>query len=356
MLEELRETYADKRVFVTGHTGFKGSWMAFLLNHLGAKVKGYALAPDEDDALYDKLRVDTFTESVFADINDARNLEKELLNFKPDFVFHMAAQSLVIKSYEDPLLTYKTNVMGTVNLLDALRKYDQPCLAVVVTTDKVYENLEKEYAYRESDKLGGFDPYSSSKAACEIATASYRSSFFHPGKYDRHRKSVSTARSGNVIGGGDMSKNRIIPDLIRAIQKKESLEIRNPKSVRPWQHLLDPLTGYLILGARMQEDPVRYADAYNFGPTEDVNLTVEELVKKAFEIYGEGDFLVSEILQEQHEASLLHLDINKAQSELGWQPKLNANDAISLTIEWYKEAQRDPFAITFKQITDYLNR
>ncbi|HAW51655.1 MAG TPA: CDP-glucose 4,6-dehydratase [Flavobacteriales bacterium] len=355
MLKLLQETYRDKKVFLTGHTGFKGSWLAFILNHLGAQVKGYSLPPNQNQTLYELIKVSTYTDSVLADILDKKRLETELLNFQPDFVFHLAAQSLVIESYAEPALTYETNVMGTVNLLDSLRKYDKPCQVIAVTTDKVYENIEQRYAYNENDKLGGFDPYSSSKAACEIAVSSFRQSFFNPKKYDLHQKSVSSARSGNVIGGGDRSDNRIIPDLIRAIEKNESLEIRNPTSIRPWQHLLDPLSGYLLLGANMKKNPRNFAGAYNFGPTEDVDLSVEELVKRAHSIMGKGDYFTSELSNDRHEASLLHLDVTKAQNQLKWHPKLSADEAIRLTIEWYRESNSDPFSVTFKQIVEYFN-
>ena len=351
----LSKIYSGKKVFLTGHTGFKGSWLAFILNQLGATVKGYSLAPTQSQNLFNLIKVASFSQSILADIQDKQKLEKEILNFKPDFIFHLAAQSLVIRSYEDPVGTYQTNVIGTVNILECVRKLDNPCQVLIVTTDKVYENIEQEYAYKENDCLGGYDPYSSSKAACEIATASYRLSFFNPVKYALHEKSVASARSGNVIGGGDWSENRIIPDLIRSIDKGESLEIRNPNSIRPWQHLLDPLSGYLLLAAKMLEDPLKYASAFNFGPMGDINLSVEELVKKAINVFGKGDYFYSDMLSEKHEAALLHLDITKAQSLLGWEPKLNADQAINLTMEWYRDYKLDPFNITFKQINNYFN-
>ena len=356
MLQLLSNTYEGKKVFLTGHTGFKGSWLAFILNYLGAKVKGYALEAETDKDIYNLLGVSTFSDSVIANILDKERLEKEITSFQPDYIFHLAAQSLVIRSYHEPALTYETNVMGTVNLLEAVRKYDKPCKIIVVTTDKVYENIEKHYYYKESDKLGGFDPYSSSKAACEIAVSSYRQSFFNPEKYEFHEKSVASARSGNVIGGGDWSENRIIPDLIRAVEAGESLEIRNPNSVRPWQHLLDPLSGYLLLGAKMNEDPVKIAGAYNFGPDHEESISVEELVKRSIDILGEGSYFKSELAQEVHEARLLHLDITKAVLKLKWKPKLDSFEAINLTMEWYREYTGDPSGITFKQIADYFNR
>lgn len=355
MLNLLRETYSGKRVFLTGHTGFKGSWLAFILNHLGAEVKGYSLEPENEKCLYNLIKVDTFTNSVFGNILDTPTLEKEILDFNPDFIFHLAAQSLVIRSYSEPVLTYATNVMGSVNVLEALRKYDRACVGVMITTDKVYENLEIEYPYKESDKLGGFDPYSSSKAASEIACSSYRQSFFNPNKYELHQKSIATARSGNVIGGGDWSENRIIPDLIRAIDENQSLEIRNPNSIRPWQHLLDPLSGYLLLGAKMFNDPIKYAQAYNFGPSEDIYLTVKELVEKVHSIMGKGSYIISDLLKNNHEAKLLQLDIQKAQKELLWSPKLSADQTIELTADWYKEYAIDPYTVTFKQVVDYFN-
>lgn len=355
MHQRFEESFGGKKVFLTGHTGFKGSWLAFILKQFGADVKGFSLAPEDDQNLYDILNVSSFTKSVIGDIRDRKTLEKEILDFQPDYIFHLAAQSLVIRSYQEPVETYETNVIGTVNLLDSVRKLDKPCAVVVVTTDKVYENFELEYGYKESDKLGGFDPYSSSKAACEIATASYRQSFFNPDKYDLHQKSIASARSGNVIGGGDWSENRIIPDLIRAVEKGQSLEIRNPNSVRPWQHLLDPLSGYLMLASKMAEDPKKFAQAYNFGPKSDINLTVEQLIKRSINHLGKGEYIMADQLDKLHEAKLLHLDINKAMAELNWEPKLDADNAIRLTMEWYRDYKSDPFGTTFRQVNEYFN-
>lgn len=355
MIEYLQDTYRDKKVFLTGHTGFKGSWMAFLLNHLGAKVKGYALKAEHKEALFHLLQLSRITESVINDIRDQKALEDAILEFQPDFIFHLAAQALVIDSYQFPVDTYSTNVMGTAHVLDAVRKMDKPVQVVIVTTDKVYENKEIDYAYKESDRLGGYDPYSSSKACAELLTHSYRQSYFHPRNYKLHQKTIATARSGNVIGGGDWSENRIVPDLVRAFSKKKPLIVRNPWSVRPWQHVLDPLSGYLMLGARMVQDPITFAEAYNFGPDDSNSMNVETLVQTAIDIWGSGSYEVMVSKDKHHEAGLLMLDINKAIDQLDWSPKLDAAEAIKMTLEWYQAYSSDPFAITFKQIVDYFN-
>ncbi len=332
----LENTYRGKRVFLTGHTGFKGSWLLLMLRNLGAEVKGYALPPENEDDLYNLINGDHLCRSVLHDIRDLNTLKKELLDFQPDFVIHMAAQALVLNSYDDPVYTMETNVIGTVNLLEACRWLDKPAAIINVTTDKVYENEERPDPYREEEPLGGYDPYSASKAASEIVTQSYRRSFFHPSDFEKHHKSVATARSGNVIGGGDWSANRIIPDLARSLSRGEKLIVRNPAAVRPWQHVLDPLSGYLTLGARMTQDPVKYAGAYNFGPEPGNDLTVEGLIKTAIETWGSGAYETPDIPEKPHEAGLLKLDITKAKKELGWQPVFDARRAIEETIAWYQ--------------------
>jgi CDP-glucose 4,6-dehydratase len=355
MLDLLKNTYQGKKVFLTGHTGFKGAWMLAILHWLGAEVKGYALAPEEDPNLYSLLKGDKLCRSVLADIRDKQRLKEEIQNFQPDFVFHLAAQSLVRRSFEQPTETYEINVLGTSYVLDALRVLDKKCHAVIITTDKVYENREWWYPYREEDPLGGFDPYSSSKACAEIATASYRRSFFHPDKYTSHQKSVASARAGNVIGGGDWAKDRIIPDLIRAFSQDKVLWMRNPDSVRPWEHVLEPLSGYLLLGAKLNENPVKYAEAYNFGPFAEDNLTVNELVKKAIDIWGSGTYQFVPDESAPHEAKLLKLDISKAVNELGWKPRWNSAKALEMTLEWYKNYKADPAVVTQAQIEAYFN-
>ncbi len=354
MIENLQASYQGKRIFLTGHTGFKGSWMLQMLKELGAVVKGYSLAPDQDPSLFDLIQGEALCESVIADIRDRERLKKELVDFQPDFVFHMAAQALVIDSYREPVETYETNVLGTVNLLDAVRHLEKPCNVVVITTDKVYENKEVMRPYLESDELGGYDPYSNSKACAELATRSYRLSFFHPDQYTDHQKWVATVRSGNVIGGGDWSANRIVPDLARALRAGEPLQVRNPNAVRPWQHVLEPIGGYLLLGHYMATEGKAYADAFNFGPVEEDALTVGDLVKIALEAWGSGSFETPALKNQPHEAGLLMLDITKADKMLQWQPKFRSREAIRTTIEWYKEFEADPIATTRKQIRDYF--
>ena len=342
-LENLfKKTYSGKKVFITGHTGFKGSWLTIWLQNLGAEIKGYSLAPDEDQLLFPDIEKKLNCETIISDIRNKEKLESEIIKFKPDFIFHLAAQALVRYSYSFPLETFETNITGTANLLNSLIKLDKKCTVVIVTTDKVYENKEWIYPYRENDELGGFDPYSASKAAAEIVTRSMRNSFFNLGKYNEHQKAVSTARAGNVIGGGDYSKDRIIPDIIKAVRNDETINIRNPDSVRPWQHVLDPLSGYLLLGSKLSDEPERFTGAYNFGPLPESNLTVKELAGKAVKFFGKGKLKISDKGNEPHEAGLLKLDISKAMSELEWKPKWNSETAVEKTIRWYKDSFQDP--------------
>lgn len=355
MINNFKQTYQGKKVFLTGHTGFKGSWMLAILQQLGAIVKGYSLAPEEETNLFSLLGNNKNTESVIADIRDKQRLEKEITDFQPDFIFHLAAQALVRRSFEEPTQTYETNVLGTAYLLDAIRKLSNPCTVVIITTDKVYENKEWWYPYREEDALGGYDPYSSSKACTEITVSSFRRSFFHSDNYNEHHKSIATARAGNVIGGGDWSKDRIIPDLVKALDANEPLQVRNPESVRPWQHVLEPLSGYLLLAEKMHENPVKFAQAYNFGPYIEDNLTVRDLVKEALKIWGMGEWKDASNPAAPHEAKLLKLDISKTINELGWKPKLNSLKAIDLTLEWYKNYKKDPKGVTEQQIQRYFS-
>ena len=354
MIDQLKNTYKGKKVFLTGHTGFKGSWMLLILEWLGADVYAYSLAPEDSPSLYDLIDGNSRCRSVIGDIRDRQKMERVILDFQPDFIFHLAAQALVRTSYENPIETYETNVLGTANLLDAIRRLEKKCNVVIVTTDKVYENNELGNPYTENDPLGGYDPYSSSKACAEIVSSSYRRSFFHPDKYETHKKAIATARAGNVIGGGDWNKDRIIPDLIRSLSKGETLQVRSPNSVRPWQHVLEPLAGYLWLGVKLEEDPKKYAQAYNFGPYPEDDLKVEALVKKAIEIWGSGEYKDASDPNAPHEAKLLTLDINKAISELGWKPLLNSSQAIALTLEWYKQFKNDPAGTTLLQIKEYF--
>jgi CDP-glucose 4,6-dehydratase len=336
IMNELRKTYFGKRVFVTGHTGFKGSWLIKILNDFGAIVKGYALAPGNETNLFSEINGDVLCESVIGDLRDRMYLKKALLNFQPDYVFHLAAQPLVRLSYEIPSETFEVNAIGTANLLDAIRALEKKCNILLITTDKVYYNNEWEYPYRETDKLGGYDPYSASKACCELLIDSYKKSFFNLLKYEQHKKAITVCRAGNVIGGGDWSKDRIIPDIIRAIYSNEEILIRNPNSIRPWQHVLEPLVGYLKLGSLLNSDPYKYSGAWNLGPQLSDNLNVLSIAQMAVSILKKGKIRIVEDRQNHHEANLLKLDISKITSETDWRPRMNTEDAISLTVNWYK--------------------
>ncbi len=355
---DLKAVYSNKKVFVTGHTGFKGSWLITWLHQLGAQVKGYALAPQQNEDLYHLINGDTLCSSVIADIRDREGLKSEITSFAPDFIFHLAAQPLVRYSYEFPIATFEVNVMGTAHLLDAVRLLDKPCTVVVITTDKVYHNKEQDYFYKEDDPLGGYDPYSASKACTELVVDSYRNSFFNPAEYQKHRKSISSARAGNVIGGGDWAKDRIVPDIVRALSSGSPVTVRNPDSIRPWQHVLDPLHGYLVLGARQEKDPVHFAQAYNFGPVMEDKMPVGELVKKSIATWGEGSFDAPPQKGAVHEAGLLQLDIEKAGKELSWKPAFSTDEAITLTIHWYKQhlqQKKEALSLILQDIEKLMN-
>ena len=352
-LVNLESIYKGKRVIITGHTGFKGSWLLTWLHSLGAIIKGYSLSPVNTFDLYNQIKGDSLCESVIADVRDKEQLKKEILDFQPDFIFHLAAQPLVRLSYEMPLDTFEINTLGTAYVLDALRFLEKPCVAVMITTDKVYENKEWDYPYRENDRLGGYDPYSASKATAELIINSYRNSFFNLNCYEVHGKAIASARAGNVIGGGDWSKDRIIPDLIRALQNNLPIEIRNPNSVRPWQHVIEPIGGYLLLGAKLSENPVKYSESWNFGPMQDDTFTVEDLVKKAIKVWGNGNYVMPILDNQLHEAALLKLDINKSINNLGWKPKWNAKEATKQTIEFYKFKGENIYTVLSNQIKNY---
>lgn len=358
LFDRLKHTYNGKKVFLTGHTGFKGAWMLKTLTLLGAEVKGYALAPLTDDDLFYLIDGETICESVIADLRDKESLQKELISFEPDFVFHLAAQPLVRLSYEIPAETFEVNVIGTANVLDAVNLLDKPCNVVLITTDKVYHNNEWLYPYRENDRLGGYDPYSASKACAELVIDSYRNSFFNVKKYEQHKKALAVARAGNVIGGGDWSKDRLIPDIAKAFAVNKPVVIRNPQSVRPWQHVLEPVIGYLMLGDNLYSDPVKYSLAYNFGPQLSDALPVEEMLKLAINSWGKGEYIVEQTENQPHEAGLLKLDISKAIVELKWHPRMNAGQAVSMTMDWYREFNLNKANIsdfTASQIHTLLN-
>jgi len=347
--------YKGKRVFITGHTGFKGAWLTALLHECGAQLKGYALAPEFSNGLYELMRPLNIIESVIADIRDRETLRNEVEKFQPDFVFHLAAQPLVRRSYKIPAETFEVNVAGTANLLESVIHLKKKCSVVVITTDKVYENKEEHILYKETDLLGGHDPYSASKACTELVVSSFRSSFFPAGQYTQHRKAIASARAGNVIGGGDWSEDRIVPDIVRSLMGKKQIEVRNPFAVRPWQHVLEPLTGYLLLGACIDADVSEYSRAFNFGPEPQDHLTVRELVEESIRQWGNGSWIDKSKPDEPHEAGILKLDIELAKKQLGWQPKMSARQAIGWTIDWYRQPIENKVEYSFEQIRSFLN-
>jgi len=336
--------WKNKKVLITGHSGFKGSWLSLVLTTLGAKVFGISLAPETKPALFNQIKLPKKIEfSFFIDINNRSDLNKKIIEIRPDIVFHLAAQPLVRQSYLNPLGTWQTNLMGTLNLLDSLTKLNDLCAAVIITTDKVYKNREWDYGYRENDELGGYDPYSASKAACEIAISSWRSSFCK-GKLNKEKLVIASARAGNVIGGGDWAKDRIIPDLVKSFSNNSNIQIRNPNSTRPWQHVLDPISGYLLLAEKLfktqkeKEDILdnNYATSFNFGPSIDSNKTVLELVEEITK-YWEGSWSINENNDGFHEASKLSLQIDKSYKFLNWYPRWDFHESVQRTIEWYKK-------------------
>ncbi len=321
--------FVNKRIFITGHTGFKGSWLTYLLDRNKAIIKGYSLSPISKPSLFSNLKFsDQFT-SVISDINDFDKLRNEIVNFKPDIIFHLAAQPIVLESYENPKNTFDTNFRGTLNLLEILRELDYKCASVFITTDKVYANTETKYDFKEDDKLGGNDPYSASKAASEILINSYLQSFFI-----KSNISIASVRAGNVIGGGDWSKHRLIPDIIRAHKDKLKLNIRHPEAVRPWQHVLEPLYGYLLLAKKLYLNKTKYTGSWNFGPKKDDIKNVNEIIRIALD---EGlDLSYSENKNNKYyESKYLSLDISKATKKLFWKPKWTSEIAIKKTIQWY---------------------
>lgn len=348
--QQLENTYKGKKVFLTGHTGFKGAWLLKTLFLLGAEIKGYALEPQTPNDLFHLIEGEKLCESVIADLRDKKRLESEIVVFQPDFIFHLAAQPLVRLSYEIPAETFEVNVIGTANVLDGVKLLQKKCSVVLITTDKVYHNNEWTYPYRENDRLGGYDPYSASKACAELLIHSYRNSFFNINDYDKHFKGIAVARAGNVIGGGDWSKDRLIPDIVRSLMSKQSIIIRNPNAVRPWQHVLEPVVGYLSLGMHLEKKPIQFSQAYNFGPQSEDALPVEKMVKISIESWGAGEYQIEQEANQPHEAGLLKLDISKVYDELQWQPKMNAKEAVSMTMHWYKEFYTNQY-----KISEYTN-
>lgn len=358
--------YKGKKVFLTGHTGFKGCWLALWLKSLGAEVLGYSLSPNTTPSFFGAVKLENEIKSVLGNILDKEKLEKTMQEFNPDIIFHLAAQPLVRLSYAEPLLTYQTNVIGTLNVLEASRKCTNIKAFVNVTTDKCYENKEVDRGYTENEPMGGWDMYSSSKGCVEIMSSSYRRSFLKDGK----PFAMATARAGNVIGGGDWAQDRLIPDCIKFINTDRPIEVRNPIAIRPWQHVLEPLSGYLLLGQKLIEsqatkDSAKYTDGFNFGPNPDSILTVADVVQRVINYYQKGEIIINQ-KDDLHEANLLMLNIDKAKQILNWVPTYSADEAIQSTVEWYKRFYKGNIDEKFKttemldfslnQIKNYENR
>ena len=345
--------WKGKKVLITGHTGFKGSWLTLWLKLLGAEVCGYALLPESSPNLFENLELEKQVTSIIGDVRRLDVFEKVLNDFKPEIIFHLAAQSLVRKSYREPVETYLTNVIGTVNVLDAVRRGDFVKSVVIITTDKVYENKEWHWAYRENERLGGFDPYSNSKACAELAVAAYRNSFFAESE-----TLIATARAGNVIGGGDWSEDRLLPDVFRSLIFGEKLEIRNPYSVRPWQHALEPLSGYMKLAEKLYNGEKSFAESWNFGPAEEDSKPVGWILEEIKRIWNEPvNWQIAEGIQ-PHEARLLKLDSAKAKNQLKWSPKLSLDEAVKITVQWYRgfKDKKNLTELTGNQIDFYQNK
>ena len=357
----LTSCFQGRSILITGHTGFKGGWLATWLKLLGGRVVGFALPPAPGQPnLCEAAKVEQNMASIIGDVRDYDALLSTFKAHEPEIVFHLAAQPIVRQSYRQPVETYTTNTLGTVHLLEAVRQTPSVRVVVIVTSDKCYENREWLYAYRENDPLGGHDPYSASKAAAELVVSSYRHAFFSPERFEQHGVSLASVRAGNVVGGGDWAEDRIIPDCMRALAAGERIGVRTPDAIRPWQHVLEPLAGYLWLAARMWQAPLRYAGAWNFGPNPDGHITVRDLVNGIIEAWGSGAWqdLSERQADASHEADLLKLDCTKAVSLLGWRSVLSMSKCIYKTISWYRnyyfEPSCDAYEFTIKQIEDYV--
>jgi CDP-glucose 4,6-dehydratase len=349
MVKNPREFFRGRRVWLSGHTGFKGSWLSLWLLELGAHVHGYAQPPDTETSLFEQLSLASSLEHEISDIRNEAAVASSIREFQPEVVIHMAAQPLVRRSYAIPVETFETNTMGTVHVLEAMRQLTNPCAAVIVTTDKCYENHESGRAYEERDSLGGHDPYSASKAMAEVATSAYRDSFFQ-----NHPVRVASARAGNVIGGGDWAEDRIVPDAMRSIDAGLAVPVRNPNAVRPWQHVLEPLGGYLLLAAGLSPDP-SLAGAFNFGPGPDANRSVRDLTVEMLK-HREGAWKDASDPSAPHEATLLNLSIAKARGRLGWNPLWDFPTTVEKTVAWYRNVRDKtvtPLEMTLSQIREY---
>lgn len=348
--------WKNKKVFITGHTGFKGSWLCIWLHLLKAEITGYSLCPPTNPSMYNQCNIDKIVKtSIISDVTNYSMLNQSMLESQADVVVHMAAQTIVREGYENPCETYSTNVMGTVNVLESAKNCNSVKAVLIVTSDKCYENKEWFWGYRENDSLGGYDPYSSSKACAELVTSAYRNSFFHPDDYSQHGVAIASARAGNVIGGGDWAIDRLIPDCIRSLLGNEEIVIRNPHAVRPWQYVLEPLSGYLLLVQKLFEHGVEFGSAWNFGPNDKDTKPVEWIVKEICKKWGSGTCFKISKGKHPHEASYLKLDCSKTKAKLGWYPRWNIEKTIDSIVEWvqnYKQGN-DLFKMCSRQIEDF---
>ena len=345
--------YQNKKVFITGHTGFKGSWLGAWLEELGAQVTGYSLEPPTKPNHFELLHLQI--ESTLGDVRDPNTLEISMNQCQPEIVFHLAAQPLVRQSYKNPTETFETNVMGTVNVFEACRQAESVKVIINVTSDKCYENREWDRGYREDDPMGGHDPYSTSKGCAELITASYRRSFFPLEKYQKtHDTLMVSVRAGNIIGGGDWGQDRLVPDIMRAASKSESTLIRSPQARRPWQHVLEPLAGYLLLGQRLLEGKKEFSGAWNFGPDSKGHKTVLAVVKELQALWSAIDFKITSNKESPHEANLLKLDCSKAHAKLGWRPVWNQSSMFEKTVQWYREFYESGHVLSREQLAEYV--
>lgn len=348
--------YKNRRVLITGHTGFKGSWLCLLLSQLGADVYGYALDPPTNPSLFKEAKIEELVTSFIGDIRNLKNLQQVMEQIQPEIVIHMAAQPLVRESYKIPVETYSINVMGTVNLLEACRNTPSVKAIVNVTTDKCYENGEWHWGYRENEPMGGYDPYSNSKGCSELVTSAYRNSYFNHKDYEIHGVALASARAGNVIGGGDWADDRLIPDFIRAISKGEKVKIRSPYAIRPWQHVLEPLTGYLTLAAKLFTEGATFAQGWNFGPEDSDARNVQWITRTICEYWGDQSTYEIDTNPQPHEANYLKLDCSKAKAELTWYPKWNIETTLKSIVDWNKAylSGKNIREVTIHQINQYF--
>ena len=354
-MEDATNVWQGRRVLVTGHSGFKGSWLSLWLARKGANVRGYSLDPSTDPNMFTIASVATVLDDMRGDTRDYNSVEASMAEFAPEVIFHLAAQPIVMRSYAEPLTTYSTNVMGTVHVLEAIRKVPSVRALVCITTDKVYHNQEWVWPYRETDALGGHDPYSTSKACAELVCEAYRYSYFPIAELQKHQVLVASVRAGNVIGGGDWSPYRLIPDLVRAFQAKESVLIRRPGATRPWQHVLEPITGYTMVAEKLLARRTQFASAFNFGPSYDDAWSVERIANKVVELWGEGAAWVRDSAPAPYEDRFLQLDASRARYELGWRPRLKIEQALEWSIAWYRawNSGKDMKEFTWQQMQDY---